>query len=224
VPVRIVGEALFPTDVHAGFDEGLWVSPAVLAAATPAPGPDEELGVAWSLALRFSAGTDPEQGLAAVGEALGEQASAVDPAEIPPELANLGNVRALPVVLAVFLVLLATSTLAHGLAATVRRRRPQFAVLRALGFTPAMVRRVVSSQSSAVGVVGLIIGMPLGLTAGRFGWAWLAGAVPLQYVSPVAVALALVLVPAALAVANLVAAIPAWIAGRLRPAEVLRAE
>ncbi|MDQ3354160.1 MAG: hypothetical protein M3507_06740 [Actinomycetota bacterium] len=72
--------------------------------------------------------------------------------------------------------------------------------------------------------MGLIIGMPLGLTAGRFGWAWLAGAVPLQYVSPVAVALALVLVPAALAVANLVAAIPAWIAGRLRPAEVLRAE
>jgi putative ABC transport system permease protein len=133
-------------------------------------------------------------------------------------------VAALPVVLAIFLVLLASSTLAHGLATTVRRRRPQFAVLRALGFTPVMTRTVVGAHSTAVGVVGLAVGIPLGLTAGRLAWAWLAGEVPMLYVSPIAAALVVVLVVAALALANLVAAVPAWWAGRLRPAEVLRTE
>ncbi len=224
VPVRIVGETLFPPDVHAGFDEGLWVTPATLEAASPPPVAGDEPGVAWFMALRWAPGADPDEAVAALGVALAGQAFDVSSAEVPPELANLGNVAALPVVLAIFLVLLAASTLAHGLATTVRRRRPQFAVLRTLGFTPAMTRAVVGAHSTAVGVVGLAVGIPLGLTAGRLSWAWLAGEVPMLYVSPIAAALVGMLVAASLVMANLVAAVPAWWAGRLRPAEVLRTE
>ncbi len=37
--VRIVGEALFPSDVHSEFDEGLWLAPAQFDAVVPPIGP-----------------------------------------------------------------------------------------------------------------------------------------------------------------------------------------
>jgi ABC-type lipoprotein release transport system permease subunit len=176
------------------------------------------------VALRWAEGTDVEAAVSELGAALGADAAEVFPADLPPELTNLANVRSLPVVLAGFLILLAVSTLAHGLATLVRRRRQQFAVLSALGFTRAMTRAVVGSHSTAVGLVGLAIGIPLGLSIGRLGWARIAAQVPLQYVSPVTLALAAVLIPAGLVLANLVAALPGWWAGRLHPAESLRTE
>lgn len=71
--------------------------------------------------------------------------------------------------LAGFLILLAVSTLAHGLATLVRRRRQQFAVLAALGFTRAMTRAVVGSHSTAVGLVGLAVGIPSGCRSAAWG-------------------------------------------------------
>ncbi len=221
-PLRIVGEAFFPPDVHAGFTEGLWINPAAMAQVAGAS--RSEWSTEWSVALRWAGGTDVDAAVADLGATLGNDAAEVSPAELPPELTNLSNVRSLPVVLAGFLVLLAVSTLAHGLATLVRRRRQQFAVLAALGFTRAMTRAVVGSHSTAVGLVGLLIGIPLGLSIGRLGWVRIAEEVPLQYVSPVTVALVAVLVPAGLVLANVVAALPGWWASRLRPAEVLRSE
>ncbi|MBA3955719.1 MAG: FtsX-like permease family protein [Acidimicrobiia bacterium] len=221
--LRVTGMALFPPDVHAGFTEGLWITPATMADVAPwteNDGGDTE----WSVALRWSPGTDAEAAVADLSQALADGAYDVIPAELPPELTNLDNVRSLPVVLAAFLVALAVSTLAHGLATTVRRRRHQFAVLRALGFTRAMTRAVVGSHSTTVALVGLALGIPLGLVAGRLGWTWVAGEVPLQYVSPVRAGLVVILVPAGVALAIVVAAIPGWWASRMHPAQVLRSE
>jgi hypothetical protein len=39
--VRIVGQALFPADVHAGFDEGLWLTPNGLQSIEPPVSPDD---------------------------------------------------------------------------------------------------------------------------------------------------------------------------------------
>ena len=68
------------------------------------------------------------------------------------------------------------------------------------------------------------MGIPLGIAAGRWGWNVFAdqlGVVP----EPITPALfALLLIPAAIVFANLVGALPARIAGRLRPASVLRTE
>ena len=148
----------------------------------------------------------------------------IGPAEVPPELENLKRVRSVPTVLVVFLVLLAVSSLAHVLVTSVRRRRGEFAVLRSLGFTRGMTFGVVSSQSTTVGLVGLIVGIPLGLAVGRLAWTWVAGEVPLVYVSPVALVAVGLTIPVALLVANLIAALPGRRASRLAPATVLRTE
>ncbi len=79
-------------------------------------------------------------------------------------------------------------------------------------------------QSVTVAVVALVIGIPLGIAAGRWSWRWVADATPLLYVPPLAALAIVVAVPAALVLANAMAALPARRAARLRPADVLRAE
>ncbi|MEJ7583781.1 MAG: FtsX-like permease family protein [Acidimicrobiales bacterium] len=130
----------------------------------------------------------------------------------------------LPLILVGFLTFLAASTLAHVLAAAVRRRRHELAVYRALGFTRRMIRTVLRSQGTTIGLVGLVIGLPLGLAAGRLGWRWVADQVPLQFVAPFAAVLTLLVVPTALVIAVLLAVLPGLRATRLRPGEALRAE
>jgi hypothetical protein len=72
--------------------------------------------------------------------------------------------------------------------------------------------------------IGLVIGVPLGIAAGR--WLWLAFAGELAAVpDPVIPALSITLAAvAALILANLVAAIPGQRAARTPTATVLRAE
>jgi hypothetical protein len=73
-------------------------------------------------------------------------------------------------------------------------------------------------------VVALLVGLPLGVAAGR--WAWMLVAEGLESpAGPVIPALTLLLaVPAAVLVANLTAALPARAAAGTRPAVVLRSE
>ena len=58
-----------------------------------------------------------------------------DDAAVPVEVAELHDVRVLPVVLGLFLALLAVGAVGHALASAVRRRAHDLAVLRALGTT-----------------------------------------------------------------------------------------
>jgi predicted lysophospholipase L1 biosynthesis ABC-type transport system permease subunit len=223
--VRIVGEALFPTDVHSEFDEGLWVTQPDLLAAVPSPEvgtPDS--GVARRVVVAFAPGTDAEAATGTLAEQVGDRAVEVLPADVPPELANLRNVRTLPVVLSVVLAVLAVAALGHVLLTSARRRRRDFAVLRALGLTRRGGRVVLNAQGTAVGLVGLVLGVPLGIAAGRRGWDWVASSVPLRAVPPFAAVAVLLLVPIALVVANVVAVWPGRRVARLRPAQVLRTE
>jgi ABC-type lipoprotein release transport system permease subunit len=222
---RIVGEALFPSDVHSEFDEGLWVTQPDLLAAVPPTGPGfVGNGIARMVAVDFRAGADAEPATFALAEVVGDRAFEVLPAEVPPELSNLRNVRTLPVVLAVVLAVLAVTALGHVLLTSARRRRRDFAVLRALGLTRRGGRVVLNAQGTAVGVVGLIVGVPLGIAAGRRGWEWVASSVPLRAVPPFTAVAVLLLVPVALVVANAVAVWPGRRVARLHPAEVLRSE
>lgn len=120
-------------------------------------------------------------------------------------------------------MLLACGIIAHTLLTSVRRRRRDLAILKTIGFTTRQVRATVAWQATALAGAGLIAGVPLGLLAGRWAWILFAGQiaiVPAPVISP----LTLLAVPAVLAAANAIAAIPARAAARTQPATVLRTE
>ena len=225
LPVTIVGEALFPNDVHSEFDEGFWLTPTTFERVLPAFDPAQVFtGPQRGIFLKFPAGSDVSTVIANTDQALAGQVNGVSPAEIPVELTNLRNVRDLPVVLAVFLALLAMAAVSHVLVSSSHRRGHDLAVLRAIGLTRRSSRLAVNAQASVIAVVGLLLGIPLGIVFGRLGWRLVADRVPLQDVAPMP-ALALVLVvPIALAVLNALAIWPARTVAQLRPAATLREE
>jgi ABC-type lipoprotein release transport system permease subunit len=119
---------------------------------------------------------------------------------------------------------MAAAALAHVLVTAIRRRRRDLAILKTLGFVQRQVRSAVAWQASAVALLAVVAGIPAGVVLGRWGWRLVAsefGVVPVS-VDPI-LTLALVL-PAALILANIVAAIPGRVAARTKPALVLRTE
>ncbi|MET0914005.1 MAG: FtsX-like permease family protein [Acidimicrobiales bacterium] len=221
--VSIVGEALFPTDVHATFDEGLWLDGEGFDRAAPAELNEVE-GVQRQVAIEIADGASEEEVVAALQASVGDQFEDLGPAVTPVELSNLENVRMLPRVLAGFLALLAVGALGHVLATAARRRRQDFAVLRALGLTRWDSRVVLNVQGTVIGLVGLLVGIPAGIALGQLGWAVVAESVPLAVVQPVAALAVAALIPLALLVANGLAVWPGRRVARLRPGEVLRTE
>jgi hypothetical protein len=222
--VRIVGEALFPSDVHAEFDEGLWLAPAQFDAVVPPIGPQGSEADERVVAVRFPSGTSLRTNIGHLQRALGPLASDISPPDPPIELTNLQNVRALPQVLAAFLGLIAVAALGSVLWSCARRRSHDFAVLRALGMTRGNVRVILNAQGTAVALFGLVVGIPLGLAVGRLGWRAIAERVPLSEIPPFALVAALLLIPVTLVVANLLALLAGRSALSHRPAQELRAE
>ena len=142
----------------------------------------------------------------------------------PGDIKNYAAIRDTPLVLGAVLVLLAVGTLAHVLVTGVRRRRRDLAVLKTLGLVRSQLLRVVSWEASVLAGVALLVGLPLGVLAGRWAWAVFAGSAGVSGAADVPVALVLLAIPVTLALANLIAAGPGWDAARLRPAAILRTE
>jgi hypothetical protein len=145
-------------------------------------------------------------------------------AQRPAEIVNYRAMGAMPAVLAGGLAAGTVAALGLTLVASVRRRRRDFALLKTLGFTRGQLAGAVAWQSSAIAVIGLVIGVPAGVAAGR--WLWLAfanqlSAVPDPVVPAASIGLAAL---AALILANLVAALPGRAAARTPAALLLRAE
>ena len=142
----------------------------------------------------------------------------------PADVANWGRVSGFPYVLAGLIAAAAAALLAHALVTSIRRRRRDLAILKTLGFERRDVRMTVAWQATTVAAIGLLVGLPLGVGIGRFAWNLFAeelGVVP-EPVAPVFPGL--LVIPATLLLANLVALLPGRIAAGTRPAVVLRAE
>jgi hypothetical protein len=142
----------------------------------------------------------------------------------PTDLQNVGRVRGLPVVLAALLGLVGIATLAHSLIGSVRRRRRDLAVLKTVGFVRRQVRGAVAWQATVVAALALVVGVPVGIAAGRWAWLAFAGGLGVVPLASVPAAVALLIAPATILIANLVAAGPARSAARTAPAVVLRME
>lgn len=221
--LTVTGIGFVPHSGTTYYDEGAWLSPG---------GYDRLVeGFAFHVGLiALRPGADPSAVLARLAQAIAE-GSGADPADVQlsmpeqvVEAAQLRNVEALPRLMAGFVALLAVAAVGHALAAAVRRRRHDVAVLRALGMTRGQSRGVVLTQACVLAVVGLALGIPLGLALGRTLWRVVADATPLLYVPPVAGAALALIAPLVLVVATLLAALPGQRAARLPLGQVLRAE
>ena len=142
----------------------------------------------------------------------------------PAEIVNYRSLGDTPVYLGAGLAAGAVTALALTLLASVRRRRRDLALLKTLGFTGRQLAAAVAWQSTIAVVIGTVVGVPLGIAAGRWVWNLFAidiHAVPAPDVPVVSVAL---IALGALVLANLVAAVPGRLAARTPTALLLRSE
>ncbi len=220
----IVGRGVFPEFVHpavpdsdtGAYDEFALFTRAGAAAVTAEPS-REYFSV---MLVRWRDGTNQET---AVARLAGQGDKPITPT-LPPNLQNLARVDVVPLLVGAFLVLLAAAAIAHVIVTSVHARARDFAVLRVLGFVGWQVRATVASQATTLAAVGLMIGIPLGLIAGRTAWGFVAhglGVDPHVPMPWVAIAAA---VPAAVVLVNLIAAFPARRAARHHAAVILRSE
>jgi len=142
----------------------------------------------------------------------------------PSDIVAYDRVRSTPLVLALVLAVLASATVAHALISAVRRRRRDLALLATLGLTRRQISSTVAWQSTTVGVLALLIGVPLGIIGGRWAWGLLADDLGTLSEPKVPILAIVVGIPVVVLLCNAVAYVPGRIAARMKPAVVLRSE
>jgi predicted lysophospholipase L1 biosynthesis ABC-type transport system permease subunit len=214
--VRVVGIALLPATPHSAFDEGAWVSPAVVAEAA-----DSETSAfqEYEALIRLTKGTNAEQWASTLSDEW-----YTEPPTPAADVLNLDQVRSLPLYLAGFLCLLAIGAAGHALLTGTRRRAHELAVLRSFGLTPRQTAACVAWQAAIIGIVALAIGVPLGIIAGRQMWRLITTSLWAVYRAPLSSPVLLLIGPAVLVALILMALWPARAAARLHTAQVLRSE
>ena len=139
-------------------------------------------------------------------------------------IVNAAQMGSQPLALALALAAAALLSLAVALLASVRQRRPELALLKTLGLTKRQVRAVVAWQASVILLVAVLVGVPLGILAGRWAWSGFAaslGVVPVTVIPGLALLAGLA---ALFAAGNLLTSIPASVAARTKPAATLRTD
>lgn len=172
-------------------------------------------------AVQLAEGMDASTAIEQLRQEFPDQVTLPEP---PQTVADFGTVDSLPAALVALLAVLSVATLAHTFGMAVRRRRRDLAILKTLGFVRSQLRIAVAAQATTVMVLALAIGIPLGLVAGRWTWQLFADSLGIVPEPVVPVVAALAIVPLALLIANVVAAVPGRWAARVQPTAALQAE
>ncbi|MGH9184542.1 MAG: ABC transporter permease, partial [Acidimicrobiales bacterium] len=211
--LTITGTAVLPEiNQGTGLGEGAVMPLETLGELVPGEQPNVAL-------VRFAPGGEGSPAVAKL-----RFDGALLPPVLPDALYDIERVRTLPTILAALLGFLGLATLVHSLVSLVRSHRRDLAVLKTLGFTRYQVAATTAWQSTVFVAVALVVGVPLGIAAGRWFWQRIADELGVVSAPSVPALTILALVPSAVVIANLAAAIPGWLAARIRPAEALRAE
>ncbi len=141
-----------------------------------------------------------------------------------PEVTAYRRLVSTPIALAAILAVLAAATVGFALVASIRRRRRDFGILQALGFTRRQVRFTVGWHATTIAVFAAGIGVPLGVIAGRQAWLSAAHQIGVPETAAVPWAFVVLAPIVAIAAANIVAAPSARAAAMTSPAEALRDE
>jgi hypothetical protein len=221
VPMRVVGVALLSQTPHSSFDEGAWITTPAYDSIALQIGEGETAGETAGEAgfLGLVEGVDADD---AIGR-LPPNWSVSRPAP-SNDLANLLQVRSLPIYLAAFLAFLAVGAVAHALFTSARQRARELAVLRALGLTARQIAVCVSWQALVIGAFAAAVGVPLGVIAGRRVWRGITEELSFVYVGPLARAVVVLAAGACLVGCALLAIVPARATARRDIADTLREE
>jgi len=226
---RIVGRAVFPDFGQGGFTptdlgEGAQLSIQPLAGSVlPARGFEFVL-------LRFTHSQPWATAMASFQRSMAGFCRSIQPSpcvvtdQRPNEITSYTHIDRTPGVLAALLAILGAAVLGQFAVLSGRRRRRDFAILKALGLLRRQVSAITAWQVSILTGLALLAGLPLGIAADRGTWALFARqlGIPANAITPLP--LVLLMVPAVILIANTVAFWPGRTAARLKPAEILRAE
>jgi hypothetical protein len=142
----------------------------------------------------------------------------------PAEIVNYKTIGLTPTLLVSALALGAIAALALTLFASVRQRRRDLALLKTMGFVRRQLGAAVAWQATVAALVGVVIGVPLGVIAGRWLWTLFAQQIYAVPYPTVPVSSLLLVVAGTFVLANVVAALPARAAARTPTAIMLRTE
>src|SRR5215470_2446278 len=204
-PMTIVGTTVFPTlSATLGLGTGATLTPTGLRYLVPA---ETTIPPPAAVFVRFRPGVERQAGRHDLATRLAKVGSfTVDGPATPTDLLNFGQVRDLPQVLGIGLAAVALLTIAHLLITSVRRRRRDFAILRALGFTSWQVRGTLCWQALTLAGMALVLGVPAGIASGRLCWQVFAHQLGITPVLAVPVAVLSVMAAGWLAAATVIAA------------------
>ena len=212
--LTVVGTALINDTMTSSPGMGAVVAPDWTAQVTPGSTPN-------AYVLRLRPGADRA--------AFRSELERVFPGEVTgpvkqDAIRNVERIRHLPYLLVGLVAVLAVASLVHALVLSVRRQQRHLAVLKTLGFTRRQVAAAVASHATTLVVPAVLVGIPPGVIAGRWGWRIVATQLGVASGPVLPVGVVAVAGLAAVVVANVVATGPAWRASRLRAAEALRVE
>jgi FtsX-like permease family len=142
----------------------------------------------------------------------------------PAQIVNYRSIGSTPVVLSLGLAIGAIFALGLTLIASVRRRRRDLALLKALGFTQRQLAQSVAWQAATIAAFGVIVGVPLGILSGRELWILFAQSLNAVPYATVPVATVALIGLGALVFAVVLSAIPGRSAARTSSALVLHSE
>ena len=237
--VRITGVVTLPsfglaTSDHVSLGRGAMLPEVTLMAAEGAPGgpsgAESEPALPSTIAIDLAPGTTAAQRARLV-----HQIVAANPDQTPggtyelrsalaAAIINAGRMGGQPVALALGLAAAAVLSLSLTVLGSVRRRRHELALLKALGMTRGQLRSVVAWQTTLSLLIAVAVGGPLGVVGGRLAWRSFAGSLGAMPVSQVPVAGLILGLLALVLAGNLLSAVPAAVAVRTRAAIALRAE
>jgi hypothetical protein len=234
--VRIVGRAVFPYFGQGSFTptdlgQGAIVPASMLAAEVGAEEREKPGVTSYNFVLlAFAPG--PRQGadIAAFRRAMGpfcasvQQSTCVLTSQRPNGVTKYAQIDATPLALAGLLALLGLGVLAQFTFESARFRRRDFAVLRTLGLQRRQLTAVTCWQITTLTGLALLLALPIGAAAGHWAWSLFADVLGISPGTAIALAPALVLTPAVLLAANLVALWPGRRSSTVRPSELLRTE
>ena len=212
VSMRVVGQGVVPESEWVKFGEGAALTFAGFKRVVPD-------AILFQVHLAVAPGAGRE---ASLGR-LERHYDWAGPAR-PSSIGDFDGLTGLPALVVALLGASAAAALALTLTTSVRHRRRELAILKTLGFVRGQIFATVGWQATAIAAIGLVVGVPLGVAAGRFLWNLYAEDVGVVPAAVVPVAATALIVPATLILANLIAAIPGRMAARTQPALALRAE